>query len=317
MMTSLGNKIYFLSLLYYPYGEARFDQKVGSFDERHKYTGYEFDATTGLNYAGARYQTPKYGRFISQDPVFWKLSPELLFDPQQMNSYSYARNNPIRNTDPKGLSSNSIVDNVKKALNTFVSSVKSMFHVEISQNNQSKQPDNTNKAIYSITQISSFSESGFSIVGFQGSNFTGDPVVASSNFVDGLIEINQAAYNNNVMVNVTDGHIRNAFEKVSGAIVQQSDMSNHYTGSAIDMNVISNKTGQNCNSKCLGTNSMSPDVKGFIGDISSSPNLRWGGEWSGSDYDPVHIDNGFNINNFEGWKSEFQAIQGVPYVSSF
>lgn len=87
---------------YYPYGETRLDNKAGAFDERHKYTGYEFDATTGLNYAQARYQTPLYGRFISQDPAFWQIKKEAMIDPQFWNSYAYARNNPLLLKDPNG-----------------------------------------------------------------------------------------------------------------------------------------------------------------------------------------------------------------------
>jgi hypothetical protein len=34
--------------------------------------------------------------------MFWELPPELLVDPQQQNSYSYGRNNPINRSDPSG-----------------------------------------------------------------------------------------------------------------------------------------------------------------------------------------------------------------------
>ena len=35
--------------------------------------------------------------------MFWSLPNDLLADPQQLNSYSYARNNPIVASDPSGL----------------------------------------------------------------------------------------------------------------------------------------------------------------------------------------------------------------------
>ncbi len=301
---------------YYPYGEMRLDNKVGAFDERHKYTGYEFDATTGLNYAGARYQTGKYNRFISQDPMFWSLSSDLLLDPQQMNSYSYARNNPIRNTDPTGLASNSVVDNVKKALNSFVSAVKSFLNGSSVNTNTAVQTNSLQESTPAVSATSSLG-STVEMVNFEASNFTGKSVVANTNFIDGLKEINQIAQTNQVMVNVTSTGVRSPFKELDGAIVQQSDLSNHYTGSAIDMNVISGITNSNCNSRCLGTSSMPTDVSGFINDVSSSPTLRWGGEWSGDNYDPVHIDAGFNVNDFDGWKSQFQMIHGVPYSSNW
>ncbi len=88
---------------YYPYGELRLDQKISTYNQSQKYIGQEYDDFTGLSYLNARYQNGKIGRFLSQDPMFWVLPAELLIDPQQQNSYSYARNNPIGMKDPSGL----------------------------------------------------------------------------------------------------------------------------------------------------------------------------------------------------------------------
>ncbi len=86
---------------YYPFGAIRVDEKTGSFSEQRKYIGQEYDESTGLSYLNARYYDSASGKFISHDPVFW--SPEkFLEDPQQLNSYSYARNNPITLSDPTG-----------------------------------------------------------------------------------------------------------------------------------------------------------------------------------------------------------------------
>ncbi|WP_149261394.1 polymorphic toxin type 17 domain-containing protein [Actinomadura sp. K4S16] len=52
---------------------------------------------TGLTHLGAREYDPATGRFISVDPV---LDPA---DPQQLNGYSYADNNPVTSADPSGL----------------------------------------------------------------------------------------------------------------------------------------------------------------------------------------------------------------------
>ena len=52
---------------------------------------------TGLTHLGAREYDPATGRFISVDPV---LDPA---DPQQLNGYNYADNNPVTSADPSGL----------------------------------------------------------------------------------------------------------------------------------------------------------------------------------------------------------------------
>ena len=39
---------------------------------------------------------------MSEDPIFWNLNGTLLKDPQQQNSYSYSRGNPITMKDPSG-----------------------------------------------------------------------------------------------------------------------------------------------------------------------------------------------------------------------
>ncbi|OGZ45221.1 MAG: hypothetical protein A3C84_02720 [Candidatus Ryanbacteria bacterium RIFCSPHIGHO2_02_FULL_48_12] len=87
---------------YYPFGSLRFNSQYAEFNERKKFTGYEYDSSTGLNYAGARYQQPSEGRFVSQDPLFIDSPERFLSDPQQMNAYAYARNNPLRYVDPNG-----------------------------------------------------------------------------------------------------------------------------------------------------------------------------------------------------------------------
>ncbi len=101
------------TLDYYPFGSIRIDS--GSFNEQRKFTGYEYDGDTGLNYAGSRYYDAATGRFISQDPAFLavgdnaklkaltKLEIErYLADPQLANSYSYVSNNPLKYTDSTG-----------------------------------------------------------------------------------------------------------------------------------------------------------------------------------------------------------------------
>jgi RHS repeat-associated protein len=83
------------SLDYLPYGEQI---AGGSFTSR-KYTGYERDAESGLDYASARYYNPTLGRFVSVDPARGNSA-----DPQSFNRYAYVGNAPCSQVDPTGLS---------------------------------------------------------------------------------------------------------------------------------------------------------------------------------------------------------------------
>ncbi|MBI4446208.1 MAG: hypothetical protein HY645_09905 [Acidobacteria bacterium] len=80
---------------YLPFGTVR--RNVGVDAVKHKFTGKELDGS-GLYFFGARYYDPLTGRFISPDPTIQKV-----YDPQDLNRYAYARNNPLRYVDPTGL----------------------------------------------------------------------------------------------------------------------------------------------------------------------------------------------------------------------
>ncbi len=85
------------TITYYPYGEVRTDTPGTPVNVPYKYTGQERDSSTGLMYYEARYYDPKLGRFISADTIV----PSML-DPEALNRYTYARNNPMYYTDPTG-----------------------------------------------------------------------------------------------------------------------------------------------------------------------------------------------------------------------
>ena len=67
---------------------------------RQKYTGYERDTETGLDYAHARYYANMQGRFTSPDPFAGSAT---IGNPQTFNRYNYVGNNPVNATDPLGL----------------------------------------------------------------------------------------------------------------------------------------------------------------------------------------------------------------------
>jgi RHS repeat-associated protein len=85
--------------VYYPFGLTRYEQN-GS-QVHYRFTGHEQDAS-GLLYANARYYEPVTGRFISVDPLYVESPLKGIKNPQLLNLYAYALNNPGRYTDPDG-----------------------------------------------------------------------------------------------------------------------------------------------------------------------------------------------------------------------
>jgi RHS repeat-associated protein len=68
---------------------------------RQKFTQKERDTETGLDFFEARYYAGMQGRFTSADP--FTVTPARVLDPQQLNLYSYVRNNPLAHIDPTGM----------------------------------------------------------------------------------------------------------------------------------------------------------------------------------------------------------------------
>jgi len=83
-------------------------ETAGGFDREDpkRFTGHERDyareaapaATAYLDYMHARYYSSSVGRFLSPDPL-----DGLQRFPQSWNRYAYARNNPLKYTDPTGM----------------------------------------------------------------------------------------------------------------------------------------------------------------------------------------------------------------------
>jgi len=67
---------------------------------RQKFTGYEHDSESGLDYAHARYYASSQGRFTSPDPLAGSASTA---NPQSFNRYSYVNNSPLIIVDPSGM----------------------------------------------------------------------------------------------------------------------------------------------------------------------------------------------------------------------
>jgi RHS repeat-associated protein len=81
---------------YQPFGE-RVGQPTSTFSNDIRFAGQRIDDLTGLVYMNARFYDPRLARFASAD----SLVPDP-FEPQALNRYAYAYNNPTSYTDPSG-----------------------------------------------------------------------------------------------------------------------------------------------------------------------------------------------------------------------
>ena len=82
-------------LRYKAWGETRYT--YGTTPTSYRFTGQREDAAIGLYFYHARYYDPTLARFIQPDTIVPDPG-----DPQSLNRYSYAANNPVRYTDPSG-----------------------------------------------------------------------------------------------------------------------------------------------------------------------------------------------------------------------
>jgi RHS repeat-associated protein len=92
------------TLDYYPFGSTRISVATST-RERRQFIGQFMDDST-LSYLNARSYDGSRGQFISQDPIFRDTpSAQNLQDPQSLDPYSYAEDNPIVREDPTGRTS--------------------------------------------------------------------------------------------------------------------------------------------------------------------------------------------------------------------
>jgi len=86
-------------------GERPTNLKYGAIDSvRQKFTGYQKDDETGLDFAEARMYENRHGRFTAVDPL---LASGKSANPQTFNRYVYVMNSPLAYTDPSGLQAGS------------------------------------------------------------------------------------------------------------------------------------------------------------------------------------------------------------------
>ncbi|OHA66816.1 MAG: hypothetical protein A3D59_00065 [Candidatus Wildermuthbacteria bacterium RIFCSPHIGHO2_02_FULL_47_17] len=112
---------------YYPFGEERLNTNANLADRT--FINQFYDREQSLSYLNARYLQSSRGQFLSQDAVFWS-QEQNLSDPQSLNSYSYANNNPINRSDPSGrasiASTLSAISSILSKISTILTSLLSL-----------------------------------------------------------------------------------------------------------------------------------------------------------------------------------------------
>jgi RHS repeat-associated protein len=82
-----------------PYGTALDAESTGAVNRR--FTSYDRNQTTQLDYAVNRHYDSGQGRFTQVDPL--GMEAVNLSDPQSLNMYAYVGNDPVNRVDPEGL----------------------------------------------------------------------------------------------------------------------------------------------------------------------------------------------------------------------
>lgn len=86
---------------YDPHGQILAEFGGATYLDSRKFTGYERDWATNLDYAKARTYHHNRGRFMQADPL--GLGAAEMTDPLSLNLYSYVGNDPANFVDPSGL----------------------------------------------------------------------------------------------------------------------------------------------------------------------------------------------------------------------
>jgi len=135
--------------------------------------------------------------------------------------------------------------------------------------------------------------------------FVGKELRADRDFFGALDRLAALAKRSGVRIHVTSS-ARDPHKAVSGAIVRPAKRSNHMIGHAIDMNLESDSGF--FNSRALRKRALPeapPEIREFIEAVRADAGLRWGGDFSSED--PVHIDDGLNVDHPDVWDAKFAS----------
>ena len=104
-MTNIEGEV-FQHVEYFPFGETWVEEHSNRQRTPYLFTGKELDEDTQLYYFGARYYDPRTSVWQSPDPILVALMQGRhgggLFNPSNLNVYSYSHQKPVIMTDPDG-----------------------------------------------------------------------------------------------------------------------------------------------------------------------------------------------------------------------
>jgi hypothetical protein len=120
----------------------------------------------------------------------------------------------------------------------------------------------------------------------------GRQILVHKDFIPRLIEIDNYAKNNNLVLTINQSYRFNG-KTISRSVVKPAKFSNHHAGFAIDFNVEDDNRKYFSNDLKRSNLSKVPiGVQNFINEIRKNENLRWGGDFNRED--PIHIDTPIN-----------------------
>jgi RHS repeat-associated protein len=145
-------------------------------------TSKERDNETGLDFFEARYFSSTQGRFTSTDPIV--ITADRLIDPQEINLYNYARNNPLRFSDPTG---EDIDDSSLDKNKDYQSWKKAYLSTKAGQAEWNKYNDNHNVTITITMGANAGGKEGAETTPSFDANgkFTGATIVLGTDFAKG------------------------------------------------------------------------------------------------------------------------------------
>ncbi|TXD48680.1 M15 family metallopeptidase [Polaribacter sp. IC073] len=124
--------------------------------------------------------------------------------------------------------------------------------------------------------------------------FRGRQILVHKSVIPRLIEIDNYAKNNNLILTINQSFRFNG-QNISRAIVKPAKFSNHLAGFAIDFNIEDENRKYFSNDlKRNNRNKLPINVKKFLNKIRKNKKLRWGGDFNKED--PIHIDTPINFS---------------------